>query len=169
MFPIPWNKAFRKKDGTLVNMEDMGGGGSALPEYSEADAGKVLSVDEEGELAWEVIGGTKVYYKEYDGVAWDTPVQLAKWNSGAAAESTFRIFFPSGFNTVNINITGYTPIGAVMFDRYMGYHMGISIGQVDNAGNFAIEYAIASRAELGSGSYKIRVYYVKNDDLEVIS
>ena len=28
MFPIPWNKTFRKKDGTLVNMEDMGGGSS---------------------------------------------------------------------------------------------------------------------------------------------
>lgn len=32
MFPIPWNRLFRKKDGTLVNMEDMGGssGGSGL-------------------------------------------------------------------------------------------------------------------------------------------
>lgn len=36
MRPIPWNKAFRKKDGTLVNMEDMGGGGgggSFTPDY----------------------------------------------------------------------------------------------------------------------------------------
>ena len=34
MFPIPWNKAFRKKDGTLVNMADaMGGGGSFTPDY----------------------------------------------------------------------------------------------------------------------------------------
>lgn len=59
MRPIPWNKAFRKKDGTLVNMEDIGGGGgSSLPPYSSADAGKVLGVTEQGTLAWgEVKGG----------------------------------------------------------------------------------------------------------------
>lgn len=61
MFPIPWNKAFRKKDGTVVNIEDaMGGGGgsSELPDYSAEDAGKVLGVTEEGQLAWvEVTGG----------------------------------------------------------------------------------------------------------------
>lgn len=36
MFPINWNDSFRKKDGTLVNMEDMGGGGggsSFTPDY----------------------------------------------------------------------------------------------------------------------------------------
>lgn len=61
MFPIPWNKAFRKKDGTLVNMEDMGGGGSDLPQHSAEDAGKVLGVTEEGNLAWvEVSGGNLV-------------------------------------------------------------------------------------------------------------
>ena len=55
MFPIPWNKAYRKKDGTVVNIEDVtggGGGGSELPEYTSADAGKVLGVTEEGTLAW---------------------------------------------------------------------------------------------------------------------
>lgn len=53
MFPIPWNKAFRKKDGTLVNMEDLaGGGGSDLPEHSSADAGKVLGVTDANSLAW---------------------------------------------------------------------------------------------------------------------
>lgn len=58
MRPIPWNKAFRKKDGSLVNMEDIGGGGgSVLPEYSEADAGKVLGVDENGDLAWVTVSG----------------------------------------------------------------------------------------------------------------
>lgn len=60
MFPIPWNKAYRKKDGTLVNIDDaMGGGGGSLPEYSAEDAGKVLGVTEEGTLAWaEVSGGS---------------------------------------------------------------------------------------------------------------
>lgn len=58
MFPIPWNKAYRKKDGTLVNIDDaMGGGGgtSDIPEYSSADAGKALTVDDAGELEWAII------------------------------------------------------------------------------------------------------------------
>lgn len=54
MFPIPWNFPFRKKDGTVVNVEDAisGGGGSDLPDYDSSDAGKVLSVDESGNLEW---------------------------------------------------------------------------------------------------------------------
>ncbi len=55
MFPIPWNRAFRKKDGTLVNMEDMGGGGSDLPEHTAEDAGKVLSVDDNNALQWKPV------------------------------------------------------------------------------------------------------------------
>ena len=41
-----------KKDGTLGTMEDVGGGSSAIPEYSSADAGKVLTVDADGSLIW---------------------------------------------------------------------------------------------------------------------
>ena len=82
MFPIPWNKAYRKKDGSLVNIDDAMGGdytlptasastkggikvGSGLriddevlsvvaelPNYGIADAGKVLGVNDSGELAW---------------------------------------------------------------------------------------------------------------------
>lgn len=59
MFPIPWNKAFRKKDGTVVNIADAmsgGGGGSDLPEHSIADAGKVLTVADDGSLEWDEAG-----------------------------------------------------------------------------------------------------------------
>lgn len=54
MFPIPWNRAFRKKDGTLVNMEDIagGGGGESLPEHTLEDAGKLLGVAGDNSLAW---------------------------------------------------------------------------------------------------------------------
>jgi len=63
MFPIPWNRAFRKKDGTLVNMEDIAGGGSGgeLPEHSSADAGKVLGVDDDGSLGWMGAGSLNLY------------------------------------------------------------------------------------------------------------
>ena len=54
MFPIRWNDIFRKKDGTLGTMENLGGGGggSDIPEHTSADAGKVLGVNSSGNLAW---------------------------------------------------------------------------------------------------------------------
>lgn len=65
MFPIPWNRAFRKKDGSLVNIADAmsgGGGGSELPEHSAADAGKVLKVADDGSLEWDEAGGAGGVY-----------------------------------------------------------------------------------------------------------
>lgn len=60
MRPIPWNKAYRAKNGNLMNVEEAmggGGGGSSLPPYSAADAGKVLGVTEQGTLAWGTVSG----------------------------------------------------------------------------------------------------------------
>ena len=58
MFPIPWNKEYRKKDGTLVKISDAmgGGGGSDLPPHSSSDAGKVLKVADDGSLEWDASG-----------------------------------------------------------------------------------------------------------------
>ena len=70
MFPIPWNKAFRKKDGTVVNIVDAmsgGGGGSDLPPHSSSDAGKVLTVADDGTLEWDESGsGGGEYLLAYD-------------------------------------------------------------------------------------------------------
>ena len=70
MFPIPWNRAFRKKDGTLVNISDAmsgGGGESELPDYSVADAGKVLKVGDDGSLEWDTSGsGGGDAFVDYD-------------------------------------------------------------------------------------------------------
>lgn len=70
MFPIPWNKAFRKKDGTIVNIVDAmsgGGGGSDLPPHSSTDAGKVLTVADDGTLEWDEAGsGGGEYLLAYD-------------------------------------------------------------------------------------------------------
>lgn len=57
MFPLPWNKAYRKKDGSLTTLDDAiknggGGGGSDLPDYDSSDAGKVLAVGLDGTLEW---------------------------------------------------------------------------------------------------------------------
>lgn len=60
MFPISWSDIFRKKDGSLVNMEDAlsgGGGGGSIPPHSAADAGKVLGVTNDGSLAWTTVSG----------------------------------------------------------------------------------------------------------------
>lgn len=91
MFPIPWNKAYRKKDGSLVNIDDAmsgGGGGGGytlptassstkggvkignrltmngevlsadaqLPAYTASESGKVLTVNDSGELEWDTSG-----------------------------------------------------------------------------------------------------------------
>lgn len=63
MFPIPWNKMFRKKDGGLITIDEaMSGGGDSLPPHSAADAGKVLGVTNDGTLAWiEVSSGGNRY------------------------------------------------------------------------------------------------------------
>ena len=55
MFPIRWNFPFRKKDGSVVNISDAmsgGGGESELPPHNIGDAGKLLKVNNEGNLAW---------------------------------------------------------------------------------------------------------------------
>lgn len=84
MFPIPWNEAYRKKDGTLVNIDDAidgGSGSSDIPEYSAEDAGKVLAVTEEGTLAWSDVsvstGGHYIREKS-NAPALDIPIPTVK-------------------------------------------------------------------------------------------
>lgn len=52
MFPIPWNFPLRKKNGNLVNIGDAIDEGTKLPEHTSSDEGKLLSVDENGDLEW---------------------------------------------------------------------------------------------------------------------
>lgn len=58
MFPLPWNKEYRKKDGSLSTLEEVmqESGGSDIPDYTIEDAGKVLTVGDDGELVWDDAG-----------------------------------------------------------------------------------------------------------------
>lgn len=93
MFPIPWNFPFRKKDGSLGKIEDLGssyslptasastkggikvGSGatmdgetmnidSQLPQYGIGDAGKVLIVNAEGGLEWATVSAGSHNYSK---------------------------------------------------------------------------------------------------------
>lgn len=55
MFPINFNDPYLKEDGSIVPISEViggGGGGSELPPHTVADAGKVLSIDENNNLVW---------------------------------------------------------------------------------------------------------------------
>lgn len=167
MFPIPWNKAFRKKDGTLVNMEDLGGGGSDLPEHSSEDAGKVLGVDGEGLLEWKTLsGGTKIYYKDYT-VRWSGYTELAKFQSSTASGSGFYVCTPS--DTGDVSINGYTPISSFAIDKRTGYKMAAFIEKSgDNNNNYKISFTLATKIP-DMESVGVRVHYVKNEDLQQLT
>lgn len=78
MFPISWSTIFRKKDGSLVNMEDAisgggGGGGYTLPTATASRLGGVkigsgVTVEEDGTISVSGGGGGaryKVYTYQY--------------------------------------------------------------------------------------------------------
>lgn len=80
MFPLNSNQAYIKETGersTLGAMIGSGGGSSELPEYSAANAGQVLTVNDDGELAWgEVKGGG--YVKANIAILTTTPTPNAQ-------------------------------------------------------------------------------------------
>lgn len=172
MFPIRWNEIFRKKDGTLGTMEDAGGGGgSALPEYDSSDAGKVLGVDDDGLLEWEELpsGGAKIYYKIWDKTIINDNV-IAKFDAGSAASSGIHIAkFDSDYSRDSITVNGYTPIGAIAVDVSTGYRYMLGIQQMGATAEYGyqVSYIIGSRT-LTNGGIKVKVYYVKNEDLNIL-
>lgn len=67
-FPLNSNQAYIKDTGERTTLGAIvgSGGGSDLPEYSAADAGKVLTVDVSGALTWSTpVNRTPSPIREY--------------------------------------------------------------------------------------------------------
>lgn len=67
MFPTKSSDAYINNNGTRTTLGNKigsggGGGGTDLPEYSISDAGKVLTVGDDGELEWHETGGAGGVY-----------------------------------------------------------------------------------------------------------
>lgn len=168
MFPIRWNEIFRKKDGTLGTMEDLGGG-SDLPEYDSGDAGKVLGVDNAGLLEWkEIGGGTKIYYKDYS-LSFGTSENLAKFSNNAASAGSFNIATIDN-SSRDVTVNGYTPISVVAHDVSTGYSIGILLEHSvwSGATHYFLSLVIANRS-IASYAIQARVFYVKNEDLAALT
>ena len=198
MFPIPWNFPFRKKDGSLGKIEDLGGsyslptasadtkGGvkigngltmageslsadSQLPSYSTAEAGKILTVDETGLLEWANASGgdSKLYYKDYN-LETQGKQQIASYDSGTSTASGSGWYIGYAYNAPSIQISGYRPILATVIDVYTGYEYGM-LYNVWNDGTMRLGAILSRRGGDWSGATKLRVYYVKNENIEPLT
>ena len=119
MFPIPWNKEYRKKDGTLVNIDDAmsggGGGGSDIPPHSSADAGKVLTVSDDGTLEWDEAGsGGGNAFISYDFTKYgERTVNGVNFSSSGAEFTTDRAMIDTGIDFSDITV--YIDIDSLNF------------------------------------------------------
>lgn len=84
MFPIPWNKAYRKKDGTLVTMEDIAGGGGG------GGGGSLSFKIKEVEIPSRS-SSSKTYYVAFEPDEGYTPIAVSFELTGTSAQS-IRMF-----------------------------------------------------------------------------
>lgn len=140
MFPIPWNKTFRKKDGTLVNIADAmsgGGGGSDLPPHSSTDAGKVLTVGEDGTLEWDTRGsGGGEAFLSYDFTKWGNitidGVQISA--NGAEFNAAGDYFLLNSSYRKTNNITLYIDTGDLVITQTTQHQRFVAGGPTHNSG-----------------------------------
>lgn len=174
MFPLTANEPYIKETGersTLgAELGSGGGGGGSLPVATANTLGGVkigsgINVTGDGTISTSGGGGsaTKLYYKDYS-VNWGTNVQFAQFDGSAASGSGFYAARTS--SNTPINVTGYTPIAAVAIDKYSGYYFGVFIEKDGNS--YKISMAFSSRG-IDADSCGVRVFYVKNEDLEVLT
>ena len=67
MFPLNSNTPYIEDTGKRARLGDVvgGGGGSDIPEYDVEDAGKVLMVDDSGELEWATVSRAPRQYGNF--------------------------------------------------------------------------------------------------------
>lgn len=199
MFPIPWNFPFRKKDGSLGKMEDLGGS-YTLPTASNNTKGGVKvgsGLTMQGEVlnnanptpytlpvaTNEILGGIKVgsglsindgvlsaaggtggkiYYKGYSQISAST-FKIAAISGDVTSDS--GIHFGTFTSNRNITVNGYTPICAVAYSNYSGNSYAVGIERDGMSENYSLSFIIGNYG-IANGNLTIRVYYVKNEDLE---
>lgn len=152
------------EDGTISSP------GSQLPVATAEILGGVkigsgINVAEDGTISTSGGGGsaTKIYYKDHS-ITWGTNVQLAQFEGSAASGSGF--FAARSGGTGIIDVAGYTPISAIAIDKYTGYYFAVFIEKYGNS--HKISMALSSRG-IDADSCGVRVFYVKNEDLEVLT
>lgn len=134
MFPIPWNKEYRKKDGTLVNIADAmsgGGGGSDLPPHSSSDAGKVLTVGDDGTLEWDTRGsGGGDSFLSYDFTKWSgKEINNVLFSETGATFKTYNGRIPIYSGLINFNdFTLYIDTGDLHVNSTYGNHQRFLTG-----------------------------------------
>ena len=102
MFPLNSNDQYIDSNGKRTNLGSVLNPGTELPEHSEADAGKVLTVGEDGTLEWDENGGAGVDIIPVE--TWEAMSMAEKLECGICIIQTSE----SGFNLGNyVNAAEY--------------------------------------------------------------
>lgn len=134
--------------------------------------GSNLSIDENGVLSASGGGGggsTKVYYKDFSSISWQTRIPLAKYDNNAASASGYFIVGTAPLYSLgyDISVSGYTPISAVAHDVSTGYQFGVSL-QYQMVGSTRKDVVGIGLCNSTAAIFDLRVFYVKNDDVDTI-
>lgn len=163
MFPIDENDAYRKGDGSLTTMgEAIGSGGSGeLPIASTSTLGGVkigdgINVNEDGVISVSggSGGGGGLYYKDFSGFS---------WSSSQIGETGLYRCTLAGNTGDQMQIDGYTAISCIPLDNSSGYFY---IGGLHKWNNGKMIPCVITNRNITN--FGIRIYYAKNDELNVI-
>lgn len=193
MFPLPWNKAYRKKDGSLATIDDAiqnGGGQYELPTASASTKGGVkigsgLTMDGESLNADEQLPeyssseSGKVLGVDADGdLEWATPgggseIYYKDYDYSNVTFSQPTAIGESGLNLFTVasaiptqldwNIQGYKIINVEVIDNYGNYIYFLSWTNYLYNGEKVSFKAMISNRASIAGHFKIRVFYVPDN------
>jgi len=139
-----------KGDGYVLPVANEQTLGGVKPKTKTEAMTEDVGVDANGKLyvAPPASSGGKVYYKDFN--------------------TTYQ---SSGYYSADgVSVSGYVPIGAVSIDTLTGYKAiaGINI-ELRSSGEYPIAYIYPLNEASRSRTFKVRVYYVKASDIEIIN